>query len=153
MFITNNLLVSAFPQLSLSSQRRQPYDESHLWGAGGGREGTALWWMPGHWVRKATDHTSEILIRRLSRREVHPACCSRQHYELNCRKKNKNDSHHQKSPPSVETDTAITWEASLQSAHLALTVKAVDVLCVSMRAIMHVCLHTGDCATASWIRP
>lgn len=66
--------------------------------------------------------------------------------------KNKNDSHHQKSPPSVETDTAITWEASLQSAHLAhlaLTVKAVDVLCVSMRAIMHVCLHTGDCATAS----
>lgn len=59
--------------------------------------------------------------------------------------KNKNDSHHQKSPPSVETDTAITWEASLQSAHLALTVKAVDVLCVSMRAIMHVPAHWGLC--------
>lgn len=55
--------------------------------------------------------------------------------------KNKNDSHHQKSPPSVETDTAITWEASLQSAHLALTVKAVDVLCVCpcMQSCMCAC--------------
>lgn len=56
--------------------------------------------------------------------------------------KNKNDSHHQKSPPSVETDTAITWEASLQSAHLALTVKAVDAVCV------HACNHA--CVPAHW---
>lgn len=64
--------------------------------------------------------------------------------------KNKNNSHHQKSPPSVETDTAITWEASLQSAHLAHCKSCGCAVCV--HACNHACvLHTGDggCYTAS----
>lgn len=49
---------------------QKPYDAKCLMGAGGGREGTSIWWILGHWVRKATNHTSEILIRALGRTEA-----------------------------------------------------------------------------------
>lgn len=62
------------PVFSLSCPSPSSDDRSHMDGnclmGVGGREGTLLWWMLGHWVIKERNHTSEIPIRMLGRAEA-----------------------------------------------------------------------------------
>lgn len=90
-------------------------------GAGGGRDGTPLRRMLGHWVMKAANYTSEILIRMLGRAE---AVTLTMLLGLPSTLHSLTVTHIQFTPlrnhySSAETDTAITWKVRktpLQSA-------------------------------------
>lgn len=80
-------------------------------GAGGGRDGTLLRRMLGHWLMKAANHTSEILIRMLGRAEAVTLAML-----LGLPSTLHSHTHAQFTPlrnhySSAETDTAITWKA------------------------------------------
>lgn len=105
--------------------------------------------MLGHWVMKAANHTSEILIRTLGRAVAVtlavllglPSTLKTTHVQFTPLRNHYS---------SVETDTAITWKARktpLQTVIASLPGKATYVLWVC--AVMHVCLYSGewDCAT------
>lgn len=80
-------------------------------GAGGGRDGTPLRRMLGHWVMKAVNYTYEILIRMPGRAEAVTLAML-----LGLPSTLYSLTHIQFTPlrnhySSAETDTAITWKA------------------------------------------
>lgn len=109
-------------------------------------------------VMKATNHTSEILIRTLGRTEaVTIALLPGLQLTLQAKRQSRTHTHFtslKNHYSSVETDTAIIWKArktSLQSARLSPCISNACTVC----AVMHVCLGTGEwnCPPTSLFRP
>lgn len=103
-------------------------------------------------VMKATDHTSEILIRTLGRAEA-VTLTALLGLPSTLQAKLHFHTHIQFTPPrnhypSVETDTAITWKARktpLQRAFASLPVKAMRALCVCVQSCTYAStLETGN---------
>lgn len=158
MFITNNVSAGVPPRLPLSSRWGR---ELFLvgWGWCGG---TPLWWMLGHRVRKAADHTSEILIRTPGRGEAPTLAAllglpSTSQAKLQEKKPTTHTS--QKSLPLSRNRYCNylggTDASAAECSPLPRTVKAVDVPRVSVCAIMRVCSHAGDrdCSASSLFKP
>lgn len=142
------------PVFSLSCPSPSSDDRSHMDGnclmGVGGREGTLLWWMLGHWVIKERNHTSEIPIRMLGRAEAVTFAVLLSTLQTTLKHRHAHTyiqftllrNHY-----SFETDTAITWKARKTSLQRALASP-----CVCMQSCMYAS-KLWEYTTTSWFRP